>query len=176
MNILLTGGAGFIGSHTCVELLNAGHDAVIVDHLYNSSEKVIARVEELTGKHVKFYRADACDRAAMDRVFSENQIDAVIHFAAYKAVGESVAKPLEYYRNNLDCTLTVCEADVYKRQIPCSACLGKADGRMGRSSADARHGQLAAGDHTDCGCAGAHSESIKNKKQGSYPFIDDLWK
>ena len=110
MNILLTGGAGFIGSHTCVELLNAGHDAVIVDNLYNSSEKVIARVEELTGKHVKFYRADACDRAAMDRVFSENQIDAVIHFAAYKAVGESVAKPLEYYRNNLDCTLTVCEA------------------------------------------------------------------
>ena len=110
MNILLTGGAGFIGSHTAVELLNAGHDVVVVDNLYNSSEKVIDRVEELTGKKVKFYNADACDFAAMDRVLNENTVDAVIHFAAYKAVGESVAKPLEYYRNNLDCTLTVCEA------------------------------------------------------------------
>ena len=110
MNILLTGGAGFIGSHTEVELLNAGHDVVVVDNLYNSSEKVIDRVEELTGKKVKFYNADACDFAAMDRVLNENTVDAVIHFAAYKAVGESVAKPLEYYRNNLDCTLTVCEA------------------------------------------------------------------
>ena len=110
MNILLTGGAGFIGSHTAVELLNAGHDVVVVDNLYNSSEKVIDRVEELTGKKVKFYNADACDFAAMDRVLNENAVDAVIHFAAYKAVGESVAKPLEYYRNNLDCTLTVCEA------------------------------------------------------------------
>lgn len=110
MNILLTGGAGFIGSHTAVELLNAGHDVVVVDNLYNSSEKVIDRVEELTGKKVKFYNADACDFAAMDRVLNENTVDAVIHFAAYKAVGESVAKPLEYYRNNLDCTLAVCEA------------------------------------------------------------------
>ena len=110
MNILLTGGAGFIGSHTAVELLNAGHDVVVVDNLYNSSEKVIDRVEELTGKKVKFYNADACDFAAMDRILNENAVDAVIHFAAYKAVGESVAKPLEYYRNNLDCTLTVCEA------------------------------------------------------------------
>ena len=109
MNILLTGGAGFIGSHTAVELLNAGHDVIIVDNLYNSSEKVVERVEELTGKKVKFYNADACDREAMDRIFGENQVDAVIHFAAYKAVGESVSKPLEYYRNNLDCTLTVCE-------------------------------------------------------------------
>ena len=110
MNILLTGGAGFIGSHTAVELLNAGHDVIIVDNLYNSSAKAVERVEELTGKRVKFYCADACDHDAMDRIFSENKVDAVIHFAAYKAVGESVAKPLEYYRNNLDCTLTVCEA------------------------------------------------------------------
>jgi len=110
MNILLTGGAGFIGSHTGVELLNAGHDVVVVDNLYNSSEKSLERVQELTGKAVKFYNADCCDFAAMDKIFAENEIDAVIHFAAYKAVGESVAKPMEYYRNNLDCTLTVCEA------------------------------------------------------------------
>lgn len=97
MNILLTGGAGFIGSHTAVELLNAGHDVIIVDNLYNSSAKAVERVEELTGKRVKFYCADACDHDAMDRIFSENKVDAVIHFAAYKAVGESVAKPLEYY-------------------------------------------------------------------------------
>ena len=110
MNILTTGGAGFIGSHTCVELLNAGHSVVVVDNLYNSSKKSLERVEELTGKTIKFYEADCCDAAAMDKIFAENEIDAVIHFAAYKAVGESVAKPMEYYRNNLECTLTVCEA------------------------------------------------------------------
>ena len=110
MNILLTGGAGFIGSHTGVELLNAGHDVVVVDNLYNSSEKSLERVQELTGKTIKFYNADCCDFAAMDKIFAENEIDAVIHFAAYKAVGESVAKPMEYYRNNIDATLTVCEA------------------------------------------------------------------
>ena len=110
MNILTTGGAGFIGSHTCVELLNAGHSVVVLDNLYNSSEMSIRRVEELTGKTIRFYRADACDAAALDKVFTENDIDAVIHFAAYKAVGESVAKPMEYYRNNIDCTLSVCEA------------------------------------------------------------------
>ncbi len=110
MNILLTGGAGFIGSHTAVELLNAGHHVIVVDNLYNSSEKSLARVQELTGKTLRFYQADCCDFAAMDKIFVENAIDAVIHFAAYKAVGESVAKPMAYYRNNLDCTLTVCEA------------------------------------------------------------------
>ena len=83
MNILLTGGAGFIGSHTCVELLNAGHDVIIADNLYNSSEKVIGRVEELTGKKVKFYKADACSFEDMDKIFAENEVDAVIHFAAY---------------------------------------------------------------------------------------------
>ena len=110
MTILLTGGAGFIGSHTCLELLRAGHEAVVVDNLYNSSRESIRRVEELTGKPVRFYEADVCDAAALDRIFTENKIDAVIHFAAYKAVGESVQKPLAYYRNNLDCTLSVCEA------------------------------------------------------------------
>ena len=110
MRILLTGGAGFIGSHTCLELLKAGHEAVVIDNLSNSSRLSIDRVQKLTGKQVRFYEADVCDAAALDRVFSEQPIDAVIHFAAFKAVGESVAKPLAYYRNNLDCTLTVCEA------------------------------------------------------------------
>lgn len=110
MMILTTGGAGYIGSHTCVELLNAGHEVIVLDNLYNSSKKSLARVEELTGKTVKFYEGDACDPAMLDRIFTENAVDAVIHFAAYKAVGESVSKPMEYYRNNLDCTLTVCEA------------------------------------------------------------------
>jgi len=109
MNILLTGGAGFIGTHTCVELLNAGHDAIIVDNYINSQPEAVKRVEEITGKSVKLYEADVCDKAAMTRIFDENQIDAVIHFAGLKAVGESVSKPLEYYRNNLDSTLTLCE-------------------------------------------------------------------
>ncbi len=110
MRILLTGGAGFIGSHTCVELLNAGYDAVIVDNLYNSSVRAVDRIRELTGRDVPFIQADCCDRQAMDEIFDRYDFDAVIHFAAYKAVGESVAKPLSYYRNNLDCTMTVCEA------------------------------------------------------------------
>ncbi len=110
MTILLTGGAGFIGSHTYVELTNAGHEAIIVDNFYNACEEVVHRLERITGKHVRLYDADVCDREALDRIFSENAIDAVIHFAGYKAVGESVVKPLEYYRNNLDSTLTLCEA------------------------------------------------------------------
>ncbi len=110
MTILLTGGAGFIGSHTYVELTNAGHKAVIVDNFYNSCEEVVKRLERITGKGVTLYDVDVCDRAALDRVFEENAIDAVIHFAGYKAVGESVEKPLEYYRNNLDSTLSLCEA------------------------------------------------------------------
>lgn len=110
MNILLTGGAGFIGTHTCIELLASGHEAIIADNFYNSSPEAVRRVERITGKTVKTYDVDVCDTQAVERVFAENNIDAVIHFAAYKAVGESVAKPLEYYRNNLDSTLTVCEA------------------------------------------------------------------
>ena len=109
MAILLTGGAGFIGSHTAVSLLNAGLEIVIVDNLYNSSPKVIDRIETITGKRPAFVEADCCDKAAMDKVFSDYDITGVIHFAGLKAVGESVQKPLLYYRNNLDSTLTVLE-------------------------------------------------------------------
>ena len=109
MKILLSGGAGFIGSHTYVELINAGHEAVIVDNLYNASEKVLDRLAEITGKPVTFCHADVADKAALSAIFAQHSFDAVIHFAGYKAVGESVAKPLEYYRNNLDTTLTLCE-------------------------------------------------------------------
>ena len=109
MAILLTGGAGFIGSHTAVSLLNAGLEIVIVDNLYNSSPKVIDRIETITGKRPAFVEADCCDKAAMDKVFSDDDITGVIHFAGLKAVGESVQKPLLYYRNNLDSTLTVLE-------------------------------------------------------------------
>ncbi len=109
MKILLTGGAGFIGSHTCVELIDAGHDPVIVDNYVNSSPESIRRIEQIVGREVPHYEADVADRSAMDRIFSENAFDCVIHFAGLKAVGESVAQPLRYYRNNLDTTLTLCE-------------------------------------------------------------------
>ena len=109
MRILLTGGAGFIATHTCVELMAAGHDAVIVDNYVNSQPEAVRRVEEIVGRPVKVYEADVCDKDAMNRIFDENEFDAVIHFAGLKAVGESVAIPLRYYRNNLDSTLTLCE-------------------------------------------------------------------
>ncbi|MFH1513529.1 MAG: UDP-glucose 4-epimerase GalE [Bacillota bacterium] len=109
MKILLTGGTGYIGSHTYAELCGAGHEAVIVDNLYNSSPIVLTRLEAITGKPVIFYEADVCDAAAMDAIFARHKFDAVIHFAGYKAVGESVIKPLMYYRNNLDSSLTLCE-------------------------------------------------------------------
>ncbi len=108
MKILLTGGAGFIGSHTYVELFNAGHEAVIVDNFYNASERVLERLETITGKTVTCYNVDVCDEAKLDEVFSKHDFDAVIHFAGYKAVGESVAKPLEYYHNNLESTIVLC--------------------------------------------------------------------
>lgn len=108
MRILVTGGAGYIGSHTCVELLNEGHDVVVVDNLYNSSMKSMERVQKITGKQIFFYQADILDRDALNRIFSDEKIDAVIHFAGLKAVGESVAKPLEYYHNNITGTLTLC--------------------------------------------------------------------
>jgi len=110
MAVLLTGGAGYIGSHTYVELINAGFDAIIVDNFYNSSPEVIKRLQAITGKPVTYYDVDVCDRQALEKVFVNHTIDAVIHFAGYKAVGESVAKPLAYYRNNLDSTLSLCEA------------------------------------------------------------------
>lgn len=109
MKILVTGGCGYIGSHTCVELLNEGYDVVVVDNLFNSSLDVIDKIKEITGKSVTFYNEDVCNYEAMDKIFSMEKVDAVIHFAGYKAVGESVSKPLMYYRNNLDSTITLLE-------------------------------------------------------------------
>lgn len=109
MKILVTGGAGYIGSHTCVELLEAGYDVVVVDNLYNASEKSVERVKEITGKDLAFYQADILDEEALDKIFAKEKVDAVIHFAGLKAVGESVAKPLEYYKNNITGTLILCD-------------------------------------------------------------------
>jgi UDP-glucose 4-epimerase len=109
MKILVTGGAGFIGSHTCVELLEAGYDVVVLDNLSNSSEKSLERVEKITGKKVTFYKADILDREALNKIFDAEKIDAVIHFAGLKAVGESVQKPLEYYQNNITGTLILTD-------------------------------------------------------------------
>lgn len=109
MRILVTGGAGYIGSHTCVELLNKGHEVVVVDNLCNSSEESLNRVKQITGKEAAFYKADLLDQAALEEIFSKETIDAVIHFAGLKAVGESVAKPLEYYHNNITGTLILCD-------------------------------------------------------------------
>jgi UDP-glucose 4-epimerase len=109
MRILLTGGAGYIGSHTAVELYNAGHEVVIVDNLANSKEEAIKRVEKITGKEVPFVKADVRDREAMDKIFKSWKIDAVIHFAGLKAVGESCVKPLEYYENNMNATFVLLD-------------------------------------------------------------------
>lgn len=109
MKILVTGGAGYIGSHTCVELLNNGYEVVVMDNLYNASEKAVERVQQITGKTLKFYNADMLDQPAMDQIFEAEKPDAVIHFAGYKAVGESVAKPIEYYHNNMTGTLLLCD-------------------------------------------------------------------
>ena len=109
MKILVTGGAGYIGSHTCVELLNAGYDVVVMDNLYNASEKAIERVEQITGKKVTFYKTDMLDREGVKKIFDNEKIDAVIHFAGLKAVGESVHKPIEYYHNNMTGTLILCD-------------------------------------------------------------------
>ena len=109
-SILVTGGAGYIGSHTAVELLNAGHQVVIVDNLCNSSAKVLDRIEALAGKNCSFVQADVRDGAALDRIFAEHRIDGVIHFAGLKAVGESVAQPLRYFDNNVGSTLALLHA------------------------------------------------------------------
>ncbi len=109
MKILVTGGAGYIGSHTCVELLNSGYDVVVLDNLANSSEESIRRIKKITGKDLSFYKCDLLDKEAVRKVFEENKdIYAVIHFAGLKAVGESVSKPLEYYHNNITGTLNLC--------------------------------------------------------------------
>ena len=109
MKILVTGGTGFIGSHTCVELLDSGYDVVIIDNLSNSKREVADYIEKITNKSVTFYEGDVCDKEILRKIFKENKIDAVIHFAGYKAVGESVLKPLMYYRNNILSTLSLLE-------------------------------------------------------------------
>ena len=108
-NILLAGGAGYIGSHTAVELLNSGYNVIVVDNFANSCPESIKRVEKITGKSIKLYEADVKDKAKLEEIFTENKIDAVIHFAGLKAVGESVKMPVEYYRNNIDTTLSLLE-------------------------------------------------------------------
>ena len=113
MNILLCGGAGYIGTHTIIELDKAGHSVVVVDNFSNSKPEALKRVSEPIGKDIKFYKADVLDKEAMDKVFDENQFDAVIHYAGLKSVGESVAKPLEYYHNNM--TGTFILLDVMRR-------------------------------------------------------------
>ncbi len=110
MKILVTGGAGYIGSHTSVELLNAGHEIVIMDNFSNSKPAALDRIKKITNKDFKFYETDLLDFDGMNKIFDENKIDAVIHFAGYKAVGESVAKPIEYYHNNVTGTLLLCQA------------------------------------------------------------------
>ena len=109
MAILITGGAGYIGSHTCIEMINAGYEVVVVDNLDNSSAESLKRVEKITGTPVKFYKEDVRDKEALRRIFSENKIEAVIHFAGLKAVGESVREPIMYYDNNLKNTIALLE-------------------------------------------------------------------
>jgi UDP-glucose 4-epimerase len=110
MRALLTGGTGYIGSHTCVQLMAAGHTVVIIDNLYNSREDVLGRIAQITGQRPVFYRGDILDKELLERIFSEQKIDAVVHFAGLKAVGESVEKPLFYYQNNVAGTVSLCQA------------------------------------------------------------------
>ena len=109
MKVFVTGGLGYIGSHTVVELLNEGHEVVVIDNLYNSSRDIIKKIEEITSKKFLFYEGDVCDEELLNQIFHENRIDAVIHFAGYKAVGESVENPIMYYENNLISTLHLCK-------------------------------------------------------------------
>ena len=109
MSVLVTGGTGYIGSHTCVELLNSGEDIVIIDNLYNSKTEVLERIKKITGKDITFYNTDVRDKAALTEIFNKHNIDSVIHFAGLKAVGESVEKPMLYYDNNLISTINLCE-------------------------------------------------------------------
>ena len=109
MKVLVSGGTGYIGSHTCIELIESGHEPVIFDNLSNSKEEVLDLIGKITGKRPKFYKADMLDKEALRKIFEENTFDAVIHFAGLKAVGESVAKPALYYRNNLEGTLNLTD-------------------------------------------------------------------
>lgn len=134
MKILVTGGAGYIGSHTVVELLTAGHDVVVIDNLGNSSQESLRRVEEITGKPVAFYEADVRDVTVLEKIFGGGAIDAVIHFAGLKAVGESVANPLLYYQNNLDSTMVLIDQmqryNVKKLVFSSSATVYGAEGKL----------------------------------------------
>ena len=121
MKILVTGGTGYIGSHTVVELVKNGYEPIIVDNLINSKESVLGNIEKICGVYPKFYKADICDEEALEKIFSENEIKAVIHFAGFKAVGESVKLPLKYYRNNLDSTITLLEV---MNEYNCKKCYG----------------------------------------------------
>ena len=109
MKILVTGGLGYIGSHTCCCLLDAGYEVVVVDNLVNSKIEVVDKIKTITGKDFVFYQEDVCDEDALDKIFEKEKVDAVIHFAAYKAVGESVSMPVKYYENNLGSTLKLCK-------------------------------------------------------------------
>ncbi|MDY6315492.1 MAG: UDP-glucose 4-epimerase GalE [Clostridia bacterium] len=109
MSILVTGGAGYIGSHTCVELLAAGYDIVVVDNFINSKPEAVENIKKISGKDFKFYENDLLDKEAVEKIFDENKIDVVIHFAGLKAVGESVAQPIRYYHNNIESTLVLCD-------------------------------------------------------------------
>ena len=109
MNVLVTGGAGYIGSHACVELLNAGHSVVVADNLVNANAECLRRVERITGKTLEFREMDLLDRAALNELFDTHRFDCVLHFAGLKAVGESVQQPLRYYNNNLGTTIHLCQ-------------------------------------------------------------------
>ena len=117
MKVLVTGGAGYIGSHTCVELIEAGHEPVVIDNLVNSNPESLRRVKMITGKEVPFYEGDVRDEVLLNTIFSEHDIGCVIHFAGLKAVGESVAKPLEYYENNLCSTMTLCRVKIGRAHV-----------------------------------------------------------
>ena len=134
MNVLVTGGAGYIGSHTCVELIQAGHTPVVIDNLCNSSKTSLLRVAEITGRQVEFYEGDVRNEELLARIFGEHSIDCVIHFAGLKAVGESVRMPLEYYRNNLESIMTLCaameSAGVRRLVFSSSATVYSADNEM----------------------------------------------
>lgn len=117
MSVLVTGGTGYIGSHTCVVLIEAGYDVIIADNLYNSKLDVLDKIESITGKKPKFYRADVSNKEELDVIFKENKIDSILHFAGYKAVGESVGVPLKYYRNNLLGTIALAECAL-EYQVP----------------------------------------------------------
>ena len=134
MNVLVTGGAGYIGSHTCVELIQAGHTPVVIDNLCNSSKTSLLRVAEITGRQVEFYEGDVRSDGLLARIFGEHSIDCVIHFAGLKAVGESLQMPLEYYRNNLESTMALCaamdRAGVRRLVFSSSATVYSADNKM----------------------------------------------